>query len=126
MAIRDAVAKLKTVIENDIDTAFRYFILGIFQKEPGICRVRQEYLSMPFVDVVNSFFGKLKKLYAVISEQEASWALNGRLFGIAKSRCKETSKVQATLNDLRIIMSTDVLLRKLMHVSNYLEFTHIF
>lgn len=84
---------------------------------------------MPFVDVVNSFFGKLKKLYAAIAEQEASWALtplSGRFFGIARPRCKEISKVQATLNDLRIIMSRDVLLRKLMHVSNYLEFTQIF
>lgn len=122
-AIRDAIARLKTVVENDIGTAFHYFTSGVLHKDlhTGICQLRQEYLSMPFVDVINSFFAKLTKLYRVVAEQEASWELSTQVPGTAKTRRREINKTQATLNDLKSLLSRDILLQKLMHVSTYFK-----
>lgn len=114
-AIRDAVQRLRTAVENDVDTAFRHFSSSMLLKETGLCQVRQQYLKMSCLDVFNVIFSKLKSLYQSVLEHEHSWDCSN-VKGPGKSR-REFNKTQTTISEFKSLLNKDVLLQKFMHVS---------
>lgn len=119
-AIRDAVQRLRTAVENDVDTAFRHFSSSILLKETGMCHVRQEYLQMSYIDVFNAFFSKLKTLYRIVTDHEQAWdCVSMKFSGTVKSKRRELNKTQMTINEFKTLLNKDVLFQKLMHVSLY-------
>lgn len=119
-AIRDAVQRLKTAVENDVDTAFRHFSSSVLVKETGLCEVRRAYLKMSHAHVFNDVFSKLKLLYQTVAEHEQSWdCLNVKLSGTMKTKRRELNKTQTTITEFKSLLSRDVLFQKFMHVSLY-------
>ena len=98
----------------DLATAFRNFGAAVVHKEPGICAVRERYLTMTPTNVMNEVFHKLRQLYKITADVEAHCE---QALQCSRARKKQHDKVLNALTTFTAQLNADDTLRRLMQVS---------